>query len=71
MWNNNFRMQLIRFLEVNLNLISLALNQFDLKHGILLIIEYLNHLTETVLHNFMKYFSGTQINQIVNRYLKS
>ena len=64
-------MQLIRFLEVNLNLISLVLNQFDLKHGILLIIEYLNHLTETVLHNFMKYFSDTQINQIVNRYLKS
>ena len=31
--------------------------------------KYWNFLTEPVLHNFTKHFSGTQVNQLENRYL--
>ena len=32
-------------------------------------IKYLNLLTELALHNFTKYFSGVQVNQMVSSYL--
>ena len=31
--------------------------------------KYWGFIKENVLHNFMKYFSGAQVNQIVNKYL--
>ena len=65
---------LISWCQSRFNILSLKSNKFALKHEILhywsgVSIKYWNFFKEHVLDNFTKFFFGTQVNELVNKYL--
>ena len=65
-------MSMISWRQSKCNNLSFKSNQFNLKHETLLIRRLLDIETsskERVLHNFLKYFPGAGVNQILNKYL--
>ena len=67
-------MGMISWHQPKLDILSFKSNQFEIYPLLWNIIdqssiEYWNFLNEHVLHNFIKYFSGTQVNQMLSKYL--